>query len=242
MGFNPSKHLIVFLHLEKTAGTTFNHAIGQAIGSQTYSWFGEAQLNEAYADGTVERLHAVAGHFQYGLHRLVKRKCLYFTLVRDPIDRIESWYYYQKQAVQDPGHRAASELDINAWIDWMIAQRSNIVENFQSMRLLGFSLSLPSSSYAESAIIRHVEKNFFYIAPHTQVEEMASQIADMLGVKLGEVVPGKVSSNKPKASEISEENRLRLLQLNKVDDALHKWVCERQSGQNSLSRHLEVMI
>ena len=41
-----------------------------------------------------KQLDIIQGHLQYGIHKKLNRNIKYFTILRDPIKRILSTYYY----------------------------------------------------------------------------------------------------------------------------------------------------
>jgi hypothetical protein len=52
-------------------------------------------------------LKCVGGHYWYGIHQQFEKPYKYFTMLRDPIDRIISEYYY---VFERPNHQAYSEI------------------------------------------------------------------------------------------------------------------------------------
>jgi hypothetical protein len=92
------RDLVFYTHIPKTAGTSFyntliapNFADGQSLVGPTLRTIA----------GRLRPEHAIAwGHFPYGLHRLAGRNPIYITMLREPIDRAISYYYFVKD--QDP--------------------------------------------------------------------------------------------------------------------------------------------
>ena len=88
------KPLICFIHIPRTAGTSFLQAIREG--------FGDRALFVKELNGKCEKVAAlvkkandidiVAGHQTYGLHRYLERPIHYATLLRDPIERYLSEY------------------------------------------------------------------------------------------------------------------------------------------------------
>ncbi|HEX2189872.1 MAG TPA: polyhydroxyalkanoic acid system family protein [Longimicrobiaceae bacterium] len=106
---------VLYLHIPKAAGHTLTDYIRRqcAVGEQRegggtfdagiltlqYGFFKDADLKvPAYARPFLRRpdLRAVTGHFTYGLHEHVTRPWTYVTVLRDPVDRVLSLYYFVK--------------------------------------------------------------------------------------------------------------------------------------------------
>jgi hypothetical protein len=102
ISIRPTEKTVFFLHIPKCAGTTLTEEI---IKKQ----FKPPQLIIFYEGGTqvlIDRLKkmpgkeqkkikCIAGHFAFGIHRFyTARPCTYITLLRDPVERVISHYYY----------------------------------------------------------------------------------------------------------------------------------------------------
>jgi hypothetical protein len=57
--------------------------------------------------GQRPKLQCVTGHIPYGLHRYLAHQYQYVTLLRDPVERVISHYYY---IVAKPHHRIARQI------------------------------------------------------------------------------------------------------------------------------------
>lgn len=91
---------LVFLHLPKTAGTTFNRILLRHVASDRVHAFRGEDLPaqwEAFRRLPEDRRHAVdllRGHQRFGMHEHLRPGARYLTIVRDPVDRIVSHYRY----------------------------------------------------------------------------------------------------------------------------------------------------
>jgi hypothetical protein len=95
----PDEPVFIFLHLPKTAGTTFREILDrQYPPGQILNFDG----NEAAAEATVRMLgpeqlaalRIIRGHLPYGLHRALGRPARYLTILRDPVERVISLYFH----------------------------------------------------------------------------------------------------------------------------------------------------
>lgn len=109
--------VIVFYHLPKSGGTTLNGILRRnyrpeemvECGPDTYAFIAEMKTWPA------ERLAAVRllqGHFPFGVHELLPRPARCFTLLRDPVERVISYYYHARR---DRGHYLYDLIHDNNW-------------------------------------------------------------------------------------------------------------------------------
>jgi hypothetical protein len=85
--------VLFFMHIPKTAGTTLHSILFKQyqIGIETYSTY---PFNEIPYGGLDEKVKCVIGHNQFGFHKNLNKPFRYFTLLRNPVDRVISDYYY----------------------------------------------------------------------------------------------------------------------------------------------------
>lgn len=90
---------VLFLHLPKTAGTTLNSIIDaqypaaaiHSLGADTHA---AVAAFEALPAAERAGFKIIRGHFPYGFHAAVPGSTTYFTLLRDPVARVISYYNY----------------------------------------------------------------------------------------------------------------------------------------------------
>lgn len=92
----------VFVHIPKTAGASFAEGIRRAFGPENVSpGFSASNLSEKDAVA-LDQFRVIAGHISI---RDVER---YFpdrriiTVLRDPVDRCVSWYYFANSLASEP--------------------------------------------------------------------------------------------------------------------------------------------
>lgn len=85
--------MLTFIHIPKTGGTSLTQAIRakhpRLLTLSTPEQFRAFRANPSLAD-----VDAIVGHSIFGIHRHVNTTIEYVTVLRDPIDRIVSDYYY----------------------------------------------------------------------------------------------------------------------------------------------------
>jgi hypothetical protein len=105
------REALIFLHIPKTAGTTLNRII-----EWQYSPFAIFTMDPYRIRATAERLkrlpeerrrrlRVVRGHLLYGIHEFLPQGATYVTMLREPVARVLSAYYFVLRRPLHPLHR-----------------------------------------------------------------------------------------------------------------------------------------
>ena len=94
---------LIFMHIPKCGGTTFNNILDKIyLSEETFDI--KQKLNtrlniEDFINLKVQekdRIKLLKGHMQFGLHSYFSASSEYITFLRNPIERIISYYYVKK--------------------------------------------------------------------------------------------------------------------------------------------------
>lgn len=85
--------IVTFMHIPKTGGNTFASVLYNQYKYKTevYSHYLKKSPPK---DIDFTRIKLIVGHFQFGIHRYIAQTCRYVTMIREPIDRTISDYYF----------------------------------------------------------------------------------------------------------------------------------------------------
>lgn len=97
---------VIFLHIPKAAGTTLHRVLERqyspaaifSIGSDAHASIREFK---ELPDAQRAAIRLFRGHMPYGLHSYLPQPATYFTILREPIERVISYYHY---ILRTPAH------------------------------------------------------------------------------------------------------------------------------------------
>jgi hypothetical protein len=102
---------LIFLHIPKTAGTTLNRIIEWQYSPfavftiDPYRIRATPERLKRLPEGRRRRLRMVRGHMFYGIHEWLPQGATYITMLRDPVARVLSAYYFILRRPLNPLHR-----------------------------------------------------------------------------------------------------------------------------------------
>ena len=87
---------LIYLHIPKTGGSTMNHILDWNYERvMTLSVHRRIPELIALPDDAKRRLQCIKGTVFYGIHRYLPQDVVYITLMRHPVERVISHYFYQ---------------------------------------------------------------------------------------------------------------------------------------------------
>ncbi|MBI4530369.1 MAG: sulfotransferase family 2 domain-containing protein [Candidatus Latescibacteria bacterium] len=99
---------LIFLHIPKAAGTTLHSILNREYRSQGIFTINGRQVKKSVKEfmnlpyEQRAKIRLLKGHMSFGLHKLLPNPSVYITMLRDPVDRIISHYYF---VLRTPQHR-----------------------------------------------------------------------------------------------------------------------------------------
>lgn len=226
----------VFIHLPKTAGTSFHSALCLGFGAHAVSPpFAATQMTPEQAED-LRQYEIVSGHISMPDARLYFPQAKLFTILRDPVDRCVSWYYFARTVGEsqhaDVAAAQAHTLDEFFQLDQSITYR-NIFN--RQVRQLGAHVLEPDAdmklalSQAQEALKKcvwvgryeHLQQDFIRLG--TVFPEMAKITLPHLNA---------TGERKPIA-QIDAALKLKIEHYNSYDIELYNEAC-RDLGQTKI--------
>lgn len=240
--------ILIFLHIAKTAGGTFNQAIfnqlprdqrfhasrGRASATGLHYIEDVAEAYKKEVGQNAEKLRIVSGHIPFGVHTLFSAPAKYITFVRDPVDRIISSYYYFKRIdiSKELFFERFNAMSLHQYAGSRI--RPDLADG-QLRALSGLpALDLPVATGEEldfpdvteaawNQTMRNIDEHFLFVAPHEAIDQVICILARVYGLSLEQVacLPDNVTKDRPRVAEVPRETRELIASRNLWDAKLY---------------------
>jgi len=174
----------VFIHIPKAAGSSVRSLIetNYPVNRQVSIYrTGGAVLHDilsSLADNQLETGDIVYGHIPVVVHNYTDRHCDYFTFLREPIDRVTSFFKFVKYDFPDhPNHMAFKS---GAVTFKMFCNRNHIEANKMTQMLSGFDrVNFCNADMLESA--KKTLKNLKFLGFFDEFSESVHDCGKQLG-------------------------------------------------------------
>jgi hypothetical protein len=211
---------VLFLHIQKTAGSS--------IVDVARRYYGESVTSHGeYRDLALDQIRHrrfVSGHFGYQFARNLMRERFSFTVLRDPIERVLSMYYFCRS--RDPSefiiYRRAHELDLH---DFLLAGfsdpwiKKNIWNNqvWQLAHGYGHLDQRTISDFDETELLdlakQHLDE-FSYVGFTETLHADAAAIFSALGIPAVPRIPNaNPTPKRPRVDELSLQDKALIEEL-----------------------------
>jgi len=113
-GTSPVRRPAIFMHTQKTAGTTITEAVRRHYRNDMVSHGDYLKRDTA----SLKKTRFISGHFGFEYSRQFMDGRYSFTFLRDPVERILSLYYFSRtrNPAEYPIYRAAHEMDLAGYL------------------------------------------------------------------------------------------------------------------------------
>jgi hypothetical protein len=173
---NVEENKILFVHVPKTAGVALFKTLAEAVGQDKAIRFGSGDKTDqdrylAMPEDKLREFRLIAGHFilPFFMRKPVQDYKI-VTLVRNPVDRELSVFFYIKTWNKHPMHNMMLNKDLYAYLDYRESQLQN--RNPQCRFVSG------NASFEDAKIA--VDNKYFLVAPVEHIEKFYDELSKRL--------------------------------------------------------------
>ncbi len=229
-----SKQLI-YIHIPKTGGNTLTAIIRREYGQKNILIMGKDNKKDLKYINSNELIQAdiLKGHIPFGYHKHYSKpnQVSYFTMLRNPVRRIISLYYF---ILKNENHRVHKTLKDKEYslIDFV---KSGVERTDNSqVRFLSNNLDTPfggcTVDMLESAKY-NIEKHFDVAGLVEQFDESLLLLQERYNWKTPYYIRNNVTGYSKSKSDLDENTLGIVKKFNNLDIELYNWVKARISNQ-----------
>ncbi len=104
--------LLYYLHIPKTAGTSFTQVVIDNVGADAYYQPMSIQQFLGMEPELIEKIRFIAGHLVYDLSPIINRHLVHLTMLRNPVSRTISQYLQVRRVPHSMGNDKVKEQSL----------------------------------------------------------------------------------------------------------------------------------
>jgi len=248
--------VLIHLHIPKTGGTSLNSLVQhgfrnlEVFGVEVFDDMGVdvrdglglarynycLQLQTAYRPEDWRRIRYATGHVPFGLHRAFAGNVKYFTVIRDPFDRIVSEFFFRIQG-NNPTRNHGHTLTFEEYVE---SRHDVHLSNYQVRALAGSpgldDKEIPVQRHHLEQAKRNINQHFLAVAPLESMVDLALIIRRTYGWPMRRLLTEYKNKTRRRLrlNEISPRVHKMVEECNFFDLELYDWVRERFATQCQL--------
>jgi hypothetical protein len=226
----PASQILVFNHIPKTAGTSFNTLISNNAPKNTILklTFDEYKYLQNLTDREKDALYAITGHlpFSYFNGMQFPKPLVHMTFLRDPVERIISFYGYIHQNVTHKLHHQVVKEKMTL-ADFIAKVETTELDNLQVRFLCSTDYSSVPIGCCTESILEEAKNNLVNFFPLFGVQESFESAAIRCGEHLGwsklAILKENLTAKKLRQHEIDEQTLAIINDRNQLDRKLYEF-------------------
>jgi hypothetical protein len=220
---------VVFIHIPKTAGMTLKSIVARQHRPGEYALLYEERIRQSVdafrliPESTRAQYRFVLGHVGFGLHEYLPQSVAYATFLRDPVERIISYFYYVLRRPEHFLHDTARRFGLK---DFARSDATAKLTNGQTKYLADLDAQDATPATLE-CVKRRLEERFAVVG---LVEEFDASLLLLRRVAHWGIPwydRENVTHDRPRLSEIPRDARDAIVEHNQLDLELYRWARDR---------------
>ncbi|ANX12099.1 hypothetical protein ABE41_008780 [Fictibacillus arsenicus] len=211
-----AEKLLIFMHIPKSGGTTLNSIFRNCYkNNEIFDHVEQAEMRERFNRSSIRNqkaIKAVSGHHYYGVHEIFSKPFSYFTMMREPVNRVVSLYYFLKDY---PGYYQNNmrNMSLEEYIEW-----DPQTKNGQSIQICGSQGNLTLEKAKENL------KTFDVVGLTEMFNESLYLFKRKYGWKNINYTKKNITKTRPSIQEVPAHIVKKIEQQNQLDLEVYRLV------------------
>lgn len=224
------KNRIIYQHIPKTAGNSLSTLIRRQFDRKKQFICGtDGVLNDfiALPQKNKDNIELLIGHVDYGIHKYFNNDSLYFTFLRDPVERVLSHYYFIKERSTHRYHQYALTMDIVQFLKHGIRPRMN---NCMVRMLSGIDAEYGkcTSDHVKTAM-GNLENHYAFVGFISNMEGYVQRLCERLNFEFRPIPVINQTKIRPNIKDVSPEVIDEIKKYNSQDIELYHQAYQKYS-------------
>jgi hypothetical protein len=231
-GLPTKEQALIFVHIPKSAGTTLNHVI-----AWEYSPFQIVSVDGRFPRWAFRRMtrwtprrlarsDVFTGHMPFGLDTFLGREANYVTILRKPVERVISEYFYRigrkSHPLEDRGIKGFSLRDYVEKLPYDNVQTKLLAGGNQGYDFMAGRCSAAMLATAK----RNLAERFSLVGLTERFEETLALAKLLFGWKVDRYATMRVTPGKSKEKAVPADMRELIAEHNRYDVELYQYGVE----------------
>lgn len=229
--------IIIFTHMPKTGGVSVNTIVKKQYGAGRVLELGSKRPKDVLENivsmsfWTILRWRVISGHMIWGIHEWLPKSFTYFTVLRNPIERILSTYSY---ASASPAHHLHNDMvrrnmSLEEFIVWDQAVNIN---NLQCKLLSGLDPYKENHMPTVLMQARYNLDHYCLVGLTERFKESLSIFSGLFGWRNVIIERQNVTPNRIKKKGVSPSTVRKIEEMNQYDLELYAFGQQLFAEQN----------
>ncbi len=220
---------VIFLHIPKTAGTTLHRIIDRQYRQEERHFIDRHDVGieefKSLSRARRAEIRMLRGHIPFGLHEYIPGPATYFTMLREPVERVISYYYFVRRDRRHYLHDYANArgTTLQRYVESRVSLQT---DNFQTRIVSGIWTQVGFGECSEATLAlakRNLAEHFAVVGLTKRFDETLMLLKRRFAWRNVFYKRHNVTQGRPRQESLSAETLAVLREHNQLDLELYAY-------------------